>query len=352
MCDKTVSIVVPIFNVEKYLDDCVKSLIDQTYTKLEIILVDDGSTDASSKICDKYAEQDDRVKVIHKENGGLSSSRECGINAATGDYLMIVDGDDWLDCDTVENCILVMHSDSRCECVMFSYVKEYPESCIPVHVIDGDQSYYGDEAEDKVYRRLFGLVGEELSHPERLAAMGSCCMKLYKTEIARRGKYYHTNEVGSAEDVLFCMHALYGVKGFVYIDKPFYHYRKTRTSLSATYRPRLREQWNRLYDIMAEIIEEKKLSDKYKEAHSNYIALNIIGAGLNEFSNKSASFWKRKKRIKQYLSDERVHNALVALDRSKMPLKWKIFMFFARHKMAFMLYTMFLAIQVLKKKGN
>ena len=103
---------------------------------------------------------------------------------------------------------------------------------------------------------------------------------------------------------------------------------------------------------MAEIIEEKKLSDKYKEAHSNYIALNIIGAGLNEFSNKSASFWKRKKRIKQYLSDERVHNALVALDRSKMPLKWKIFMFFARHKMAFMLYTMFLAIQVLKKKGN
>lgn len=352
MDNKIVSIVVPIYNVEKYLDDCVKSLIGQSYENLEIILVDDGSIDASSKICDDYANRDERVRVIHKENGGPSSSREFGINAATGDYLMIVDGDDWIDEETVETCLSAMLSDERCECVMFSYVKEYPESSVPVHVIDGDRAYYGEEAEDKVYRRLFGLVGDELAHPERLAAIGSCCMKLYKTEIARRGKYYHTNEVGSAEDALFCMHALHGVGGFVYIDKPFYHYRKTGTSLSTTYRPRLREQWNRLYDIMEEIICKKELPPKYHEAHSNYIALNVIGAGLNEFSNKSAGFWKRKDRIKEYLSDERVHSALVKLDKSKMPVKWKLFMFFAKHKMAFMLSLMYGVIQILKKKGT
>lgn len=348
--NNTVSIVVPIFNVEKYLDDCVESLIEQTYENLEIILVDDGSFDGSAQKCDKYAEKDSRVKVIHKKNGGLSSSRECGINAATGEYLMIVDGDDWIDKETVEICLNAMFSDSRCGCVMFSYVKEYPGSSVPVHVIDGDKTYYGDEAEDKVYRRLFGLVGEELAHPERLATMGSCCMKLYKTELAKRGKYYHTNEVGSAEDALFCMHALHGVEGFIYVDKPMYHYRKTENSLTATYRPRLREQWGKLYDIMAEIIAEKNLPPQYSEAHSNYIALNVIGAGLNEFSNRSTGFWKKKKKIKEYLLDERIHKALVTLDTSKMPVKWKVFMFCAKHKMSFMLCILFGVINILKKR--
>ena len=351
MKDITVSIVVPIFNVEKYLEDCVKSLINQTYTNLEIILVDDGSTDESSEICDKYAKQDNRIRVIHKENGGPASARESGIDSATGEYLMIVDGDDWLDSTTVEDCLSAMLSDERCECVMFSYVKEYPGSSVVVHVIEGDKSYYGDEAEDKVYRRLFGLVGDELAHPERLAAMGSCCMKLYKTEIAKRGRYYHTSEVGSAEDALFCMYALHGVGGFIYIDKPYYHYRKTDNSLTATYRPRLRQQWNRLYDIMEGIITEKCLPEKYREAHSNYIALNVIGAGMNEFSDKSVGFWAKKKRVKTLLSDDRINTALKRLDTSKMPMKWKLFMCFARHKMAFMLSILYCVIKSLKKKG-
>lgn len=97
-----ISIVVPIYNVEKYLDQCVKSIINQTYKNLEIILVNDGSIDNSGKICDKYKRQDNRVIVIHKENGGSSDARNVGIQIATGKYIGFVDSDDYIEKDMYE----------------------------------------------------------------------------------------------------------------------------------------------------------------------------------------------------------------------------------------------------------
>lgn len=94
---KLLSVVVPVYNVEKYLDRCIKSIINQTYKNLEIILVDDGSVDASGKICDKYAFKDKRINVIHKENEGLSEARNTGIKLSKGNYITFVDSDDYID---------------------------------------------------------------------------------------------------------------------------------------------------------------------------------------------------------------------------------------------------------------
>ena len=99
MDGEKLSIVVAVYNIEQYLHKCVESLLAQTYSNLEIILVDDGATDGSGTICDDYAEKDSRVHVIHKTNGGLSDARNVGIEAATGTYLAFVDGDDWVDTD-------------------------------------------------------------------------------------------------------------------------------------------------------------------------------------------------------------------------------------------------------------
>ena len=95
-----ISVIVPVYNVEPYLCRCVDSILAQTYENLEIILVDDGATDRSGAICDEYARKDPRIRVIHKENGGLSSARNAGIDGATGDYLAFVDSDDWIDPET------------------------------------------------------------------------------------------------------------------------------------------------------------------------------------------------------------------------------------------------------------
>ena len=102
MENKKISVIVPIYNVENYLNRCIDSIINQTYKKLEIILVDDGSPDNCGKICDEYAKKDSRIKVIHKENGGVSSARNAGLNIATGDYIGFVDGDDWIELDMYE----------------------------------------------------------------------------------------------------------------------------------------------------------------------------------------------------------------------------------------------------------
>lgn len=100
-----VSVIVPVYKVEKYLDKCVKSILNQTYFELEIILVDDGSPDDCGAMCDSYAEKDFRVRVIHKENGGLSDARNAGIKVATGKYLLFVDSDDWIDATLVEKTV-------------------------------------------------------------------------------------------------------------------------------------------------------------------------------------------------------------------------------------------------------
>ncbi|MBQ7160048.1 MAG: glycosyltransferase [Treponema sp.] len=100
--DKLVSIIVPVYGVEKFLEKLILSLIRQTYENLEIILVDDGSPDNCGAICDKYAEHDSRIKVIHKENAGVSEARNTGMDSATGDFIVFVDGDDWLESDAVD----------------------------------------------------------------------------------------------------------------------------------------------------------------------------------------------------------------------------------------------------------
>ena len=94
------SIISPVYNVESYLDRCVKSILTQSYHDIELILIDDGSTDGSSALCDKWAAEDSRVKVIHKENGGVSSARNVGLELATGEYLTLIDPDDFLAPDT------------------------------------------------------------------------------------------------------------------------------------------------------------------------------------------------------------------------------------------------------------
>lgn len=103
-----VSVIVPIYNVEKYLKNCVDSILSQTYSNIELILVDDGSPDNSPVICDNYKNRDNRVKVIHKKNGGLSSARNAGLEICTGNYIMFVDSDDWIEKDLIERMIAII----------------------------------------------------------------------------------------------------------------------------------------------------------------------------------------------------------------------------------------------------
>ena len=111
-----ISVIVPVYKVEAYLDRCVQSIVDQTYTNLEIILVDDGSPDECPRMCDAWAKRDERIRVIHQKNGGLSAARNAGMRASTGDYIAFVDSDDWLSRGFIEN-LHVVAAGYDCEAV-------------------------------------------------------------------------------------------------------------------------------------------------------------------------------------------------------------------------------------------
>lgn len=114
-----ISIIVPVYNVEQYLDKCVQSIVDQTYTNLEIILIDDGSPDNCPKMCDEWAEKDSRIKVIHKKNSGVSSARNIGLKKFTGDWLMFIDADDYIETNTIFELIELTRN-FKCEIIKFS----------------------------------------------------------------------------------------------------------------------------------------------------------------------------------------------------------------------------------------
>lgn len=149
-----ISIIVPIYNVAQYLEKCIVSIINQTYHNLQIILVDDGSTDGSSQICDEFKSRDDRIVVIHKGNGGLVNARKSGIQIATGDYIGYVDGDDWIEPDMYEKMLCCMFQNMvdmveiqyfleagtqvKCTKSKLSYGRHITEELIPVMLCDKD----------------------------------------------------------------------------------------------------------------------------------------------------------------------------------------------------------------------
>lgn len=170
-----VSVIVPVFNVEFYLHRCVDSIISQSYSDLEIILIDDGSTDNSGQICDEYAFKDPRIVVIHKENGGLSSARNAGLERASGDYLAFIDSDDWVDIDFIS--LLVSKMSHRIGIAVCGLYRDYInksvsvcsniDSCMPAcKVLESgitSQEYFGNYFCNKMFSK--GLF-ENITFPE------------------------------------------------------------------------------------------------------------------------------------------------------------------------------------------
>lgn len=172
MSTNKISVVVPVYNTEEYLPRCLDSILSQTYKDLEIILVNDGSTDSSGEICNLYSQQDDRIKVIHKENGGLSSARNIAIEISRGNYIVFVDSDDWIVEDIYEHCVDVAET-MKCDVVDFQCVFTNGEIINTNSIITNKIEL----VEGKEILRDYLLRGQTEKSPF------SSCRKLYKREL-------------------------------------------------------------------------------------------------------------------------------------------------------------------------
>lgn len=344
-----ISVIIPIYNTEKYLGKCLDSIINQTYLNLEIILIDDGSKDESFKICSLYQNKDKRIKVITQENQGASYVRKRGVEISTGDYIMFVDSDDWLEKNAITKCVEAVKI-YDVECVMFSYIKEYENKSIPNYIWNENFILSDNKVWELIHRRLIGPVKEELKNPEKLDNLSSVCMKLYKTDIVKSGKWVDIQKIGTSEDTLFNIYAFEKCSKVAYLNECFYHYRKTNEeSIITGYKKDLPERWDSLYQIMKQYIVEGGFADIYKEAYYNRIACGIIGLSLNEI-HSGEHFLKQAKRLKNILNKKEYIKALNDLKTEYMPVKWKIYFGLCKYKCFVILTFMVRCIQILKSK--
>lgn len=330
--EQKVSVIVPVYNAEAFLDQCVQSILAQSYPAIELILVNDGSPDGCPALCDAYAARDARVRVIHKENAGAQLARKAGLDAADGEYALFVDSDDWMDADTVERCVEAAQRDDA-DCVLFGYVREYPNQRIDNPLFDRDCSFNLEESENLVHRRIVGAVGDELRQPQRIDNLSSVCMKLYRTEVAQRGRIVSERIVGTSEDTIFNLYALEHCK-ISYVDRCFYHYRKSNAqSITTAHKAALAEKWDVMYRVMQEYIDGSGKTEVYRPAFLNRVACGMIGLGLNEIG-ASASLLRKARRLKSILSKPLYAEAFAQLDTSHCGIKWKLFFFLCKKNAA------------------
>ena len=212
------SVIVPIYKVEKYLPTCIESVLNQTFSDFELILVDDGSPDKCPEICDAYREKDSRIKVVHKQNGGLASARRAGIKEALGDYILNLDSDDLIENDTLE-CAHKIITETNCEIVSFAYrwVKGkntvnvtddgldeglYEENDIKAHILprllmDKNMNHISYYLSGKVIKRDFLMpiqlgVSEKISLGEDLCCTVPCYLNAKSVYISKKQAYLYT----------------------------------------------------------------------------------------------------------------------------------------------------------------
>ena len=256
-----VSIVLPIFNVEKYLDRCIESVVGQTYKNLEIILVDDGSTDGCSQKCDEWAISDSRIKVVHKTNAGLGMARNTGIDNATGRYIFFFDSDDYVDLAIVEKCVKnALENES--EVVVFGRNDIYDDGCISSHSIKASKTVFrGKEIVDTVLPSMFTY-----SMGFGVSAWG----KMYDLDVLKRlNKRFVSEREIISEDAYFAVDLYPEVSVVSLICENLYFYCKRDNSLSRIYNPERQSKNDIFYLKTIELADSKNLDENIQK----YIAV-------------------------------------------------------------------------------
>lgn len=243
------SIIIPVYNAEKYISSCIDSIRNQTFSDFELILVDDGSTDSCGMICDDYRKLDSRIKVIHQSNSGVSSARNRGIEEARGQFVAMVDSDDTLDKD------------------MYSILINTAISNDVDLVICGIEEVCGDKVIVRSYNLPDNQVLNENDIINRVLAsdftseniINSICNKLYKRELIE-SQYLQFPSRVRGEDWLFNINYLKVAKSAIYIDKPLYHYQRHDDSAMSKFLPNQFDLWLENREVRQELLYKYKLN--------------------------------------------------------------------------------------------
>lgn len=254
-----ISVIIPVYQVEQYLEQCLDSVVQQTYQNLDIILVDDGSIDRSGQICDQYALKDSRIRVIHKENGGLVSARKAGLKAARGNYIGYVDSDDWVDRSMFERLYSKLSKEGA-DIVVCAHTEEYCGKTEIVRNYIHAGVYRGESLRDDFFP--FMLYEASIS---RWGVSPACWDKLLKKELIYDLQMDVDERIWDGEDHAFIYPAMLNAECICVIDDALYYHRIRNDSVATGYDPKCFERFNYLLNGLKEKFEKSPYWDVVKE---------------------------------------------------------------------------------------
>jgi glycosyltransferase involved in cell wall biosynthesis len=342
-----VSIIVPIYNVEKYLPRCMDSLLNQTLEDIEIILVDDESPDGCPALCDTYSQQDSRIKIIHKKNEGLGFARNSGLKVATGEFVAFVDSDDYVKTTMFEELYNEAKKES-CDAVFcnFNKVKANGE-VIEITEVKNKQLFSG--AED-IKMFLFDMIGAPPSYPKERKYSMSVWHAIYSFSLIQKYKISFPSErVMISEDIIYHIHFIPKTRNIVYLPTCNYYYCENETSLTKTYRKDRFKRYILLHKEMSKLLTHLFPSKLWR----NSIDRCMLGYTRNDIlkgeANKILSQKKLIDNIKEIVNDTYFRNILMRFPYKQLPLAKIFFMWLLRFKQYRLIYYLQKLVNILKK---
>lgn len=249
-----ISVIIPVYNAEPYLHRCIDSVRNQTYQNLEIILVDDGSTDRCPQICDELQMQDSRIQVIHKKNGGQGLARNSGLKIASGAYVTFVDSDDWISKNHIENLYRAAKK-SDADSVIGAHTSAYANGTQMRHPIRmAIKCYEGPDLRSEI---ILPLIGGDVNDPSDVMVDSSCCMNLFRMQIIRDNNIeYRSERVAVAEDLFFNIDFFCCAKSVQTSDESGYYYFENINSTSRKYDPLRFQRSLQFYTDLKKLVAE------------------------------------------------------------------------------------------------
>ena len=308
-----ISVVIPVYNVEPYLERCLDSVVGQTFRDIEVIVVDDGSTDSCGEICDIYAHKDKRIHVIHKENGGESSARNEALKYVNGDWISFVDSDDWLELDAYERLLKIDNVD-KYDMVSFALYREFNHKGKAINPYPSEQSIT-----DKGIIKKIQLACLEKEYNPISRKWGSFYLwdKIIRTDIIRDSHLKFRTSLKAQEDVFFMFELYSYINSIYYYNHPLYHYKYNPESQTQRFTPNRVEIDRHFYREIRNASKNMDLDKEFENALRARIVMNTYASGYRSFFHKKnpKSFLQKYDDMRKTLKIKEIEDAFLNADR-------------------------------------